>query len=272
MNKHSKTIAELGDKPSPASESYHLAVLRSDGAPYSTRRKVSAKQCAKRVLRHRIEDMALAKELGISLEELREMSSMEQSVSNNLEQYKLASKLVAQSWIDHNALLIDTETTGLDWGSEIVEISIIDIRTGEILLNTLVRPVNPITDETIAIHGITNEMVAEAPLFSDIAGKITELLSGRIVVAYNVAFDKKMLCSAASYSGLSAPYVDSDFQCAMLTYAQFKSDWNHACGDVKWHSLVNAANQQGIELAGVAHRALYDCQLTRALILKMAAN
>ncbi|WP_374188802.1 exonuclease domain-containing protein, partial [Shewanella morhuae] len=52
-------------------------------------------------------------------------------------------------------------------GSEIVEISIIDAVSGEILLDTLVKPVGVIPDDVIAIHGITNEMVADAPYFNE---------------------------------------------------------------------------------------------------------
>ncbi|ADT95080.1 3'-5' exonuclease [Shewanella baltica] len=201
---------------------------------------------------------------------------MKQPTDSNFDNYKFASSVAAATmaacWLEHDAVILDTETTGLEWGCEVVEISIIEARTGLILMNTLVRPINPIPAEATAIHGITNEMVADAPLFFDIAISVAQILSGRTVIAYNSAFDKKMLCSSAAYSSGEPPYVNSDFQCAMLAYAQYKGDWNHGHGDFKWHSLVNAAKQQGIALEGTAHRALYDCQLTRELILKMAAE
>jgi DNA polymerase-3 subunit epsilon len=201
---------------------------------------------------------------------------MNKPTVSHFDSYKFAASVaaatMAQCWLEHDAVILDTETTGLDWGCEVVEISIIQARTGLILMNTLVRPVNPIPAEATAIHGITNEMVEDAPLFFDVAISVARILSGRTVIAYNSAFDKKMLCSSAAYSSGEPPYVNSDFQCAMLAYAQFKGDWNHGQGSFKWHSLVNAAKQQEIELEGTAHRALYDCQLTRALILKMAAE
>ncbi|HCD15484.1 3'-5' exonuclease [Shewanella sp.] len=181
-----------------------------------------------------------------------------------------AAHFAAQSWVVNDALIIDTETTGLDWGDEIVELSIIELRSGKVLLNTLVKPMFTIPPEAIAIHGISNEMVENAPEFEDIILDITELLSGRVVVAYNVAFDKKMLCSSASIFDSEPPFISCDFQCAMLAYAEYKGDWNHGHGDFKWHSLTNAAKQQGISIPGNPHRALYDCMLTRALILKMA--
>ncbi|MJX93223.1 3'-5' exonuclease, partial [Salmonella enterica subsp. enterica] len=80
----------------------------------------------------------------------------------------------AAQWLDDGYLFIDTETTGLGDDAEIVEICIIDSH-GFIMLNTLIKPTKPIPDEAIAIHGITNEMVAFAPNWTDICGAVEEL-------------------------------------------------------------------------------------------------
>ncbi|MCU8013660.1 hypothetical protein [Shewanella sp. SM74] len=65
-------LAELGYKPRPVFNGRHPAGLRSDGLPYASRCKVSDAKRAERARTRRIEDMALAKELGISLNELHE--------------------------------------------------------------------------------------------------------------------------------------------------------------------------------------------------------
>jgi len=70
----------------------------------------------------------------------------------------------ARAWLGVNALILDTETTGLDEHAEIVEIAVIDC-TGAVLLDTLVRPAGPIPAEAVEIHGITNEMVVQIPFF-----------------------------------------------------------------------------------------------------------
>ncbi|MGL4711487.1 MAG: 3'-5' exonuclease, partial [Shewanella sp.] len=189
---------------------------------------------------------------------------MKQPASADLTNFKLTAQALTQHWLDNDALILDTETTGLEWGSEIVEICIIEARTGKVLLDTLVYSLLSIPQETIDIHGITNEMVEDSPMFFEIAEAITSILNGRTVIAYNAAFDKKMLnSSAAKFGGIIN--LECDLQCAQLAYAKFKGDWNHGFGEFKWHSLVNAAKQQGITLEGTAHRALYDCQLTREL-------
>ncbi|EJO6804392.1 3'-5' exonuclease, partial [Salmonella enterica] len=106
----------------------------------------------------------------------------------NTKQLKYSISLLAQQWLDDNRLFIDTETTGLGDDAEIVEICIIDSH-GFILLNTLVKPTKPIPDEAIAIHGITNEMVAYAPAWTDICGAVEELIRRFGFVIYNADYD-----------------------------------------------------------------------------------
>lgn len=54
---------------------------------------------------------------------------------------------------------------------------------------TLLNPECPITYFYTKLTGITNEMVANAPKFHEVAQKILELTGGRIFVAHNVSFD-----------------------------------------------------------------------------------
>lgn len=53
-------------------------------------------------------------------------------------------------------MVFDTETTGLDGSDGIVEVSCVSGQ-GEVLLDTLVRPVAPIPADATAIHGITSD-------------------------------------------------------------------------------------------------------------------
>lgn len=61
-------------------------------------------------------------------------------------------------------MILDTETTGLDYDDKIVEIAVIDL-DGNVLINTLVDPNKAIPKEATEIHGIANKMVENAPLF-----------------------------------------------------------------------------------------------------------
>lgn len=88
--------------------------------------------------------------------------------------------------------IVDIETTGGNaGGSRITEIAIL-IHDGTDIIDrfeTLVNPKKEIPLPIFALTGITNEMVAHAPVFDDIAEKVAEMLTDRIFVAHNVNFD-----------------------------------------------------------------------------------
>jgi DNA polymerase III alpha subunit (gram-positive type) len=73
----------------------------------------------------------------------------------------------------------------------IVEIGIVLMDNGRVVnrFGSLVNPGISIPVSLTAIHGISNEMVKDAPRFSDLTEQITEMLSDRIFVAHNVHFD-----------------------------------------------------------------------------------
>ncbi len=88
--------------------------------------------------------------------------------------------------------IIDIETTGGSPKHEkITEIAIF-IHDGRQIINEFVALVNP--EKNIPYHitrltGITNEMVADAPRFYEVAKKVVEITEGCIFVAHNAAFD-----------------------------------------------------------------------------------
>lgn len=84
--------------------------------------------------------------------------------------------------------VFDLETTGLQITKDrIVQIAIIKLfEDGKTqTLNELVNPQQPISDEIAAIHGITNEMVAQAPTFEQIAPKLIAFIGDSDLAGYN---------------------------------------------------------------------------------------
>jgi DNA polymerase-3 subunit epsilon len=92
---------------------------------------------------------------------------------------------------------IDLETTGINVASDrIVEISVlkIDPNGREEWMSTRINPEMPIPPKSTAIHGITNEDVADSPTFKEIARKLTAFLEGTDLAGYNaIKFDIPVL-------------------------------------------------------------------------------
>ena len=167
---------------------------------------------------------------------------------------------------ERETLLLDTETTGLDDHDEVIQLAIINMQ-GHVLLSTLIRPTVPVGTEARAIHGITDEVLAQAPSFSDLYETIAVLLGNRSVLAYHADFDRRILAQTCAKYGLP-PVEVAAWDCVMEQYAIFWGERSKA-GHYKPQSLSTACMQQGIDVHG-HHDAVQDCLLTLALIKAVA--
>ena len=174
---------------------------------------------------------------------------------------------VARQWLNEDPLILDTETTGLDRTAEMCEIAIID-RDGSTVLDTLVRPSRPIPPGASAIHHIGNADVANAPTFAEIIGELEPLLA-RPLVVYNADYDLRILHQSARARGLRLPTLNA--HCAMKLYADYRGEWDSYHGHSRWHKLNAAAAQCGLPIPPNLHRARADTELTRQLLIYLAA-
>ena len=107
--------------------------------------------------------------------------------------------------------IVDFETTGLNAGVDrVVEVSVVRIEPGqkpELVLDTLVNPERRMA--ATDIHGITEQDVADAPRFEEIAGNLVRGLYDCVIAAYNVYFDIGFLEYELAKAGLrySPPYL-----------------------------------------------------------------
>ena len=95
-------------------------------------------------------------------------------------------------------IVLDTETTGLDPadGHRIIEIGCVELydhvptgRTYQCYLN----PERDIPPESQRVHGITDEFVADKPLFAHVVDELLEFLGDAPLVIHNAGFDLKFL-------------------------------------------------------------------------------
>lgn len=91
-------------------------------------------------------------------------------------------------------IFLDTETTGLEvtQGHRIIEIACVEYLerrpTGR-LLHRYVNPQREVDAGATEIHGITNEFLADKPLFADIAAELVDFVLDAELVIHNAPFD-----------------------------------------------------------------------------------
>ena len=101
----------------------------------------------------------------------------------------------AEKEISTRYIFIDIETTGFSYklGDKIVEIAclFLDKDGSSIIFDTYVNPERMIPRATINIHGITNDMVKEAPTFREIGQQLLDFIgSDGVLVGHNIkSFD-----------------------------------------------------------------------------------
>ncbi|MEC7677401.1 MAG: DNA polymerase III subunit epsilon [Pseudomonadota bacterium] len=91
-------------------------------------------------------------------------------------------------------IVLDTETTGLDPddGHKIIEIGCIEILNREVTNNTFHKYINPnreIDTEASKIHGLTNNVLKDKPLFEEIYSEFREYVSNSPIIIHNAPFD-----------------------------------------------------------------------------------
>ncbi|WP_042355294.1 ATP-dependent DNA helicase DinG [Bacillus rubiinfantis] len=113
-------------------------------------------------------------------------------------------------------VVIDLETTGNTpkKGDKIIQFAAVVIEDGKITerFSSFLNPQKAIPIFIEELTGIHNEMVVNAPTFSEIASKVMELLEDAYFVAHNVLFDLSFLQEEliqAGYEGFYGPVLDT---------------------------------------------------------------
>ncbi|QTF91070.1 DNA polymerase III subunit epsilon [Halomonas sp. BM-2019] len=91
-------------------------------------------------------------------------------------------------------IILDTETTGIDprEGHRLIEIGAVEMVNRRLTGNTYHQYINPqreIEAEAVAVHGITNERVADEPVFAEVADAFWAFIEGAELVIHNAPFD-----------------------------------------------------------------------------------
>lgn len=167
---------------------------------------------------------------------------------------------VRYSW-EMKILFLDTETTGNSDKDRLCQLAVKEQQVDEPIVNALYKPPVPISIESMAIHHITERMVADRPAFKDAPEYVSlkDLLESEetVVVAHNAAFDLAMLAregimprrSICTYKLAYALDPDDLLPNYRLQYLRYLLD---------------------LEVEGIAHDALGDVLVLEALFGRLA--
>jgi DNA polymerase-3 subunit epsilon len=160
--------------------------------------------------------------------------------------------------------IVDIETTGsYAAGNGIIEISV-QVFDGETVIEkfeSLVNPGQNIPRYIQAFTGITNEMVADAPYFEQVAERVYTILQGNIFVAHNVNFDYSFVKNHLQLYGYT---LNTKKLCTVRLSRQIFPGYPS-------YSLGNLCHSLGIELEN-RHRAGGDAAATVTLFKLLLQN
>jgi DNA polymerase-3 subunit epsilon len=147
--------------------------------------------------------------------------------------------------------IIDVETTGRE--NRMTEISIFKYDGDEVIdeFTTLVNPESPIPGHITALTGIDNQLVADAPVFADVAQDILNITEDAIFVAHNVNFDYNVIGGEFKRIGI-------DFKRKKLCTVRLS---RHLLLGHRSYSLGKLCKDLKIDLVG-RHRARGDAEAT----------
>src|SRR5215216_1912808 len=164
-----------------------------------------------------------------------------------------------------DAVVIDTETTGLDpRKARVIELAAVRISAGKLIadetIRQLLRPADEmIPAETTRIHGIDDAMVAESPLFAEAWPRFNAYLGQAVVIGHTVGFDLAMLKRECDLAGLSwtRPRTLDTRLLAQI-----------AAPELAGYTLEKLAAWLGVEVAD-RHSALGDAVTTARVFLAL---
>jgi len=91
-------------------------------------------------------------------------------------------------------IFLDTETTGLspENGDRVIELGCIEMENRRLTgrhLHVYLNPERKNSEDAVKVHGLTDEFLADKPLFASVADEFIEFISGAEIIIHNAAFD-----------------------------------------------------------------------------------
>jgi len=167
----------------------------------------------------------------------------------------------AAEGLPHDLVFVDLETTGGNAVYDrITEVGIVRVSHGERVdeWSSLVNPERPIPPHIVAFTGISNQMVADAPRFAEIAAQVKQKLQGAVFVAHNARFD---------YSFLRSEFHKADMHFSAKVMCTVKLS-RRLFPEYARHNLDAVMERNGLACSA-RHRALGDARVLHDFWFKL---
>jgi DNA polymerase III epsilon subunit-like protein len=159
------------------------------------------------------------------------------------------------------AYVLDTETTGVSADDEVIELAIVQAIDGSVVFDQRFRPSCKINQFAFQVHGIRDAELYGESRFADRYEAIREMITGRPIIAWNVAADSRFMAQTFRKYGLTEPPIE--WVCVMKLYQAFKQL-------KKVPKLCDACDAMKVK-AGT-HSALSDAKAAARVLYRMAES
>jgi len=170
-------------------------------------------------------------------------------------------------------IVLDTETTGINpkEGHRIIEIGCVEVINRRLTGNhfhVYINPKREIEQEAIEVHGITNEFLADKPVFADVAGEFIEFIRGGQLVIHNAPFDVGFMDHEFAMHGPTASVKTKEI-CGVLDTLVMARDMHPG----QKNNLDALCKRYGIDNSHrELHGALLDAEILADVYLMMTGG
>ncbi len=163
-------------------------------------------------------------------------------------------------------IVLDTETTGFDPqdSDRIVEIGCLElinyIPSGDVF-HVYINPERSMPASAFAVHGLSDEFLADKPLFADVADDFTRYISGARLIIHNAPFDTGFLNMELARVGREPIMPENVVDTLAIARRKFPGASNSLDALCKRFNVDNSNRTQ--------HGALLDAELLTEVYIEL---
>lgn len=172
-------------------------------------------------------------------------------------------------------IVLDTETTGMNQfgahyeGHCIIEIGAVEMINRRLTGNNFhiyIKPNRPVDPDAIKVHGITDEMLADKPMFNEVAQQFIDYIQGAELLIHNAPFDVGFMDYEFKKLNLN---INTDAICMVTDTLQMARQMYPG----KRNSLDALCDRLGIDNSKrTLHGALLDAEILADVYLTMTGD